>query len=142
MFKIRNIGGVALLLFGTTFLWITPAFASAGISTEGIMWTITQILALATLAGFLAATWGLFRRDRWWHSVAVGSAILGLITLAPYLVAAVTSGETTPWFTAAILALGCGGVLTLLLVPRLDQWVTSHVMGGPRPAAARKGRHG
>ena len=28
MFTIRNVGGAALFLFGTTFLWLTPSFAS------------------------------------------------------------------------------------------------------------------
>lgn len=141
MFTIRNLGGVALLLFGPAFLWITPTFASAGISTTGLMWSITQILALITVAGFLTATWGLFRRHAWWGSVAVGSAVLGLVTLVPYLIAAVASGEATPWFTAAILALGCAGVLTFLLVPRLEHWVNAHVMSGPRLVSATRGRH-
>jgi hypothetical protein len=33
MCTIRNLGGVALFLFGTTFLWLTPAFATPGVST-------------------------------------------------------------------------------------------------------------
>ena len=33
MFTVRNLGGVALLLFGTTFLWLTPAFAPKGVAT-------------------------------------------------------------------------------------------------------------
>jgi hypothetical protein len=58
MFTIRNIGGVALFLFGTTFLWLTPTFATRG-STKGAMWSVTQVLSLATVAGFTIATWGL-----------------------------------------------------------------------------------
>lgn len=34
MFTVRHVGGVALFLFGTTFLWLTPAFATRGIPTE------------------------------------------------------------------------------------------------------------
>ena len=83
MFTIRNMGGVALFLFGTTFLWLTPMFASPGISTDGFLWALTQVLALVTLAGFTVATWGLFRRDAWWERVAVGSAVLGLVALIP-----------------------------------------------------------
>ena len=62
MFTIRNLGGVALFLFGTTFLWLTPSFASQGIPTKGIAWSITQVLALLTIALFTVATWGLSPR--------------------------------------------------------------------------------
>ena len=130
MFTIRNLGGVALLLFATTFLWITPAFVSKGVSTDGAFWALTRILALATMAGLLVATFGLFRRDGWWEAVAIGSAVLGLVAIVIYLIAATRSGETTPWFTATVLALGCAGVLSLLRVPALEQWVNRHVMGG------------
>jgi hypothetical protein len=34
MFTVRNMGGVALFLFGTTFLWLTPSFASSGCRPE------------------------------------------------------------------------------------------------------------
>jgi hypothetical protein len=37
MFTIRNLGGVALFLFGTTYLWLTPMFAARGIPTKGIL---------------------------------------------------------------------------------------------------------
>jgi hypothetical protein len=30
MFTTRNLGGVALFQFGTTFLWLTPAFSTPG----------------------------------------------------------------------------------------------------------------
>jgi hypothetical protein len=36
MFTIRNLGGVALFLFGTTYLWLTPMFASRGVSTRAL----------------------------------------------------------------------------------------------------------
>jgi hypothetical protein len=77
MFTIRNLGGVALFLFGTTFMWLTPLFASPGVSTKGIAWSITQVLALVTIALFTAATWGLFtRRDggRQWRWLPPPSA--------------------------------------------------------------------
>src|SRR4029453_823704 len=98
MFTVRNIGGVALFLFGTTFLWLTPAFATRGISTEGGWWTATRALGLLPVAGFTVATWGLFRRDAWWEPVGLGSALVGLVALVPYWIAASRSGETAPWF--------------------------------------------
>jgi len=130
MFTLRNTGGVALFLFGTTFLWLTPAFATRGVPTTGPWWSVTRVLAFATMLGFTAATWGLFRRIDWWDTVAVVSAIVGLIALVPYWIAASRAGETAPGFNVLIHALGSGGVLLLLLVPQLEQWVDGHVMSG------------
>jgi hypothetical protein len=130
MFTIRNMGGVALFLFGTTFLWLTPEFVTRGIPTTGTLWMITRVLALATLVGFSAATWGLFQRTSWWEGAAVASAVLGSVVLVPYWVAALQAGETTPGFNVFIHALGSAGVFVLLLVPTLERWVASHVMSG------------
>lgn len=130
MFTIRNLGAVALFLFGTTFLWLTPDFATRGISTSGAWWTVTRVLALVTLAGFTVATWGLFQRASWWELVAIAAAVLGIVVLLPYWVAASAAGETTPGFNVFIHALGSAGVLILLLVPTLERWVNGHVMSG------------
>ena len=130
MFTIRNLGGVALFLFGTTHLWLTPAFAGRGFSTKGVLWTITQVLAFLTLLGFTVATWGLFKKSGWWDDVAIASAALGLVVLIPYWVAAHSGGEVTPWWNVLVHALGAAGVLVLLVVPGLHSWVNGHVMAG------------
>jgi hypothetical protein len=106
MFTIRNIGGVALFLFGTTFLWLTPEFATRGIPTSGAWWSITRILALVTLLGFAVATWGLFRQAAWWDSLAIAAAILGMVTLVPYWLAAQPSGDPGRWMNALVHILG------------------------------------
>ena len=95
-----------------------------------MLWSITLVLSLVTVAGFTVATWGLFTRADWWEQAAVASAIVGLVTLVPYWIAAHLSGEVTPWFTVAIHALGAVGVLVLLLMPVLHAWVSSHVTAG------------
>lgn len=130
MLTIRNLGGVALFLLGTTFLWLTPDFATKGIPTTGPLWGTTRVLSLATLAGFTVATWGLFQKAGWWQAVALASAAIGTVVLAPYLLAARQSGETTPGFNALIHLLGDVGVFVLLLVPSLERWVSGHVMAG------------
>ena len=130
MFTIRTLGGIALFLFGTTFLWLTPMFASPGISTKGVWWSITQVLSLLTLAGFTVATWGLFKKWTWWENAAIASAVLGAVVLIPYWIAAHNSGETTPGFNVLIHALGDAGVLALLTVPALESWVNGRVMAG------------
>jgi|SRR5919197_2339894 glycerol uptake facilitator-like aquaporin len=130
MFTIRNLGGVALFLFGTTFLWLTPSFASPGVPTTGVAWSITQVLALVTIALFTVATWGLFKKAGWWEATAVVAAAVGFVVLIPYWLAASHAGEVNPAFTIAIHVLGNIGVLVLLLVPRLEHWVDRHVLAG------------
>jgi len=130
MFSIRNIGGVALFLFGTTFLWLMPFDAAKGTNTTGAAWATAGVLAAAVIIGFTVATWGLFRRATWWENLATISAIVGLVTLAPYWVAADASGVNNPAFEVAIHAAGCGGVLVLLHVPMLEHWVRGHVAAG------------
>lgn len=130
MFTTRNVGGVALFLFGTTYLWLTPSFASPGVSTSGVVWSVTQVLALLTLALFTVATWGLFSKAGWWEPAAVVAAVVGFVALVPFWIAASDAGEANPTFTAFILALGNVGVLVLLLVPSLERWVKGHVLAG------------
>jgi len=130
MLTVRNIGGVALFLFGTTFLWLTPAFVTQGLKTGGAMWSATNVLALLAMAGFTVATWGLFRHASWWEPAALVSAVVGVAVLVPYWLAASHAGETNPAFNIFIHALGDAGVFVLLLVPSLETWVTNHVMAG------------
>jgi hypothetical protein len=130
MVSIRNVGGVSMLLFGSTFLWVTPMFAASDVDTSGTAWATTGVLAASTIAAFSVATWGLFRRVSWWETLAALSAVLGLATLLPYWVAANASGVANPVFDIVIHAAGSGGVLLLLRVPRLEHWVHAHVAAG------------
>ena len=90
------------------------------------------MLCLLTVAGFTLATVGLFARQPWWEWVALGSAVLGLLSLLPYWLAASRGGEpggTTTWnvFVHVVMLVG---VFVLLLVPQLERWVDRHVMSG------------
>jgi peptidoglycan/LPS O-acetylase OafA/YrhL len=129
-FTIRNTAGVALFLFGTTYLWLTREFASPGLDTSGLWWGVTEVLSLVTLAGFTVATWALFKRRAWWAAAALASTVLGMLVLIPYWIGADSSGETAPWFTVLVHVLGCAGVFLLLLVPSLRAWVDRHVASG------------
>lgn len=130
MFTIRNVGGVALFLFGTTFVWLTPMFAAAEVDTSGVAWSTAAVLAAVTIIGFTIATWGLFRRTDWWEPLAVASAAAGVVTLVPYWIAAQGSGVANPVFDVVIHAAGSVGVVLLLRVPRLEHWVDGHVAAG------------
>jgi hypothetical protein len=130
VFSIRNVGGVSLFLFGTTFLWVTPMFAAADVDTAGAAWATVAFLASVTIIGFTVATWGLFKRTDWWEPLAVACAVVGLVTLVPYWMAADGSGVAKPLFDVVILAAGSFGVLLLLRFPRLERWVHGHVAIG------------
>ncbi len=128
MFSIRNVGGVSLFLFGTTFLWLTPMFTAADVDTAGAAWTAVTILAAVTIIGFTVATWGLFQRTEWWEPLGVACAVAGLVTLVPYWMAADASGVANPGFDVVIHAAGSFAVLLLLRLPRLERWVHGHVV--------------
>jgi hypothetical protein len=132
MFTVRNIGGVALFLAGTTWLWLTPAFATKGVSTSGTLWGVTRVLCFITVAVFCAATWGLFAREGWWEATAIAAAVLGLVSLVPYWLAATDGGESTGTvaYNSSLHVLMAAGVVALLLMPTLEQWVSRHVMSG------------
>ncbi|CAH0129321.1 hypothetical protein SRABI83_00199 [Arthrobacter sp. Bi83] len=131
MFTLRTLGGIALLLAGSSWLWLTPTFATRGQDTSGALWNITMVLSLVTILGFCIATWGLFARWSWWEYAALISAALGLLVLLPYWFAAVGSGETigtTAW-NAFVHVMMVALVAALLLVPPLERWVDQQVMG-------------
>jgi hypothetical protein len=140
VFTVRTMGGVALLLFGWSYLWLTPGLALLGIDTSvfgtrgmdptGVWWDSTRVLSVGTLVGFTVAAAGLFARARWWPGVALTSAGPGLLALVPYWIAVDAGGATTPWFNVAVHGLGCAGVVALLLVPPLRAWVDGHVGPG------------
>jgi hypothetical protein len=130
MFTIRNLGGVALFLFGTTFMWMTPIFARSPASARGVLWSMIMALSLLTMVGFTIATWGLFTKATWWTAVAVASAIAGVVALIPYWIAAHAIGEPTPWYNVLVHAVGAAAILVLLLVQPLGAWVNGHVMAG------------
>jgi hypothetical protein len=50
--------------------------------------------------------------------------------LLPYWLAAYHAGEANPAFNVLVHVLGNVGVLVLLLVPSLEQWVNGHVVAG------------
>ena len=132
IFTIRNTGGAALLLAGSTWLWLTPVFATEGVTTSGLLWSLTRVLSLITMVGFCVATVGLFARKSWWEAAAVSSAVVGLLALTPYWFAGSQGGETTGTvgWNALVHVLMVAGVFTLLLVPQLERWVQQHVMSG------------
>ena len=92
MWTFKNLLAVALLLFGSTFLWMTPTFAGRTPPPTGMAWTLANILALATVAGFTIAAWAVYRHHSWWGPVTLVSAITGLVALMPFVVGMLRTG--------------------------------------------------
>jgi hypothetical protein len=130
MFTIRNMGGVALFLAASTWLWLTPMFATKGVTTSGFLWSATRTLSLVTIVVFCVATVGLFARQPWWETAAISSALIGFSALIPYWFAGTRGGESagTASWNVMVHMLMVAGILTLLLVPQLERWVQHHVI--------------
>jgi hypothetical protein len=103
-------------------------YAASGVDTSSTACATTAVLATPTIVGFTIATWGPFRRTRWWEPLAVLSAIVGLASQMPHWIAADTAGGANPPFDVAIHAIGCASVLLLLQVPRFEHWMHGHVV--------------
>lgn len=87
MWTFKNILAIGLFLFGSTFLWMTPAFAGRTPPPTGAAWTAVNVLALVAVAGFTVTAWATFKEYRWWWTVAIASACIGLLAVIPFVVA-------------------------------------------------------
>ena len=126
----RNLGALALFVYGTTFLWLTAAFAGTGTPASGTAWTVTQLLVIVTIGGFSVAAWGIYQATSWWARLAVGSAIFGFAPLIPYWLAAsrVVGGGTVAQGVVSHMV-GNALILLLLLMPAPRHWIQDQVRG-------------
>jgi hypothetical protein len=130
MLTFRNIFGVVLFLFGTTFLWLTAAFlGDKHDAATGAIWTVVQVGALLVIVGFAATAWGVFKEASWWQPIAMMSAIVGLLVLIPYWIGASSLGVANLWTNLALHALGSAVVLAVLLVPLAHEWLLGRISG-------------
>ena len=106
-----------LVVYASTFLWMTSAFAGSKTSPEGAAWALANVGALAALALFALAAWGVFRSRPWRQRAASAAAIAGLAALVPYGLAASSTGVSGPGLNSAIHVIGSAAVLLVLLVP-------------------------
>jgi len=135
----RNVAAVTLLVYASTFLWMTVAFAGTKKPPGGAMWALASIGALASLALVTLAAWGVFKSKPWWERAASAGAIIGLATLVPYGLAASTTGVSGPGLNSAIHIIGSAAVLLVVLVPALERRMTAWLSGaGPAPEAVAR----
>src|SRR4030095_7166901 len=86
MWTFKNLAAVGLFLFGSTFLWMTPAFADRTPPPTGTAWTLVNILAITAVVGFTIAAWAVFKQYSWWGPVTLISAVIGLAAVIPFVV--------------------------------------------------------
>ena len=127
----RNVIAAALLVYGSTFLWMTASFAGTSRPPGGEAWVITNIGALVSLALFTLAAWAVFWPKWWWERAASAAAIAGLATLVPYWIAASSTPE--PGLNKPIHIVGSAAVLIVLLVPALERRLKAWLSGEDRP---------
>ena len=120
----RNVTAATLLVYASTFLWMTSSFAGTKQPPGGATWTLANVGALASLALFTLAAWGVFTSKPWWERAASAGAIVGLAALVPYGLAASTTGVSGPGLNSTIHIIGSAAVLLVLLVPALERRMT------------------
>ncbi|MGZ4108606.1 MAG: hypothetical protein ACXVP7_02845 [Actinomycetota bacterium] len=128
MFNFRNVFAAGLLLFGSTFLWMTAAFAGRTPPPEGTAWTIENVLALLAVVGFTAAAWGVWKELGWWEPVAAVSAVVGLVAVVPYAIALgqshIVLADPGVWINLVLHTGGSVVVLAIVAWPFAHEWVT------------------
>ena len=132
----RNVAAAALVVYASTFVWMTSAFAGTKTPPGGATWALANVGALASLALFALAAWGVFKSRPWWERAASAGAIVGLAALVPYGIAASSTGVSGPGLNSTIHIIGSAAVLLVLLVPALERRMTAWLSGGGRAAEA------
>ena len=131
MFTFRNLAAVGLFLFGTTFLWMTAAFAGKTPPPQGTAWTIENAMALALVVGFSATAWAVYKDLSWWEPVATVSAIVGLVAIVPYALALAQAhiglADLGIQINLVLHGVGSAVVLGLVAIPAMHEWFASHL---------------
>jgi hypothetical protein len=65
MARFRTAAAAAIFLFDSTFLWCMPSFLGTGTTVYGAIWSVIQILVLATVVVLAGAAWGLDEASGW-----------------------------------------------------------------------------
>ncbi|HST87911.1 MAG TPA: hypothetical protein VLJ14_05980 [Ktedonobacterales bacterium] len=125
MFTFRNSVAVAVFLFGSTFLWMTPLFI--GPTATGALWTAAQVLGFLAIIGFTVAAWGIFKAASWWERVALAAGVVGVAAVIPYAIAApatAAAGDSLSLvINIALHVLGSAGVIAALLMHPIERWI-------------------
>ena len=131
MWTFTNVVALGLLLFGSTFLWMTAAMAGTTPPPTGTAWTLTNVLSFAAVIGFTIAAWALFKQYAWWDTAALVSSIVGLVAVVPFVVGqsqlAVGFGDPGVQIHLWTHVLGRAAVTAIVLLPAAHDWVARHL---------------
>jgi hypothetical protein len=135
MARFRTVAAVVVFLFGTTFLWFMPSFLGTGTTIDGVIWSVMQLLVVATVIGYAGAAWGLYKATAWWRPLAIGGSVVGfLVLLLWWLAVNSLGGATNMAANLALHAVGIAVLLLVLLIPSLgrgvDRLLTGHLRHG------------
>lgn len=125
----RNVLAVGLLLFGASYLWLTPMWLDQGDPKLGVL-DPRGLLAVIAVLGFAIAAWGIFRSAGWWEPIAIGASIVGMISVIPYRIMAQTSttvDKAAAFENIGIHLLGAAIVLAVLLVRPVEHWLVGRM---------------
>jgi peptidoglycan/LPS O-acetylase OafA/YrhL len=134
----NTMAAATLLVYASTFLWMTASFAGTKKPPGGTTWTLANVGALASLALFMIAAWAVFTARPWWERAALAGAVVGLAALVPYGIAASSTGVSGPGLNSAIHIIGSTAVLLIVLVPALESRMQAWLSGDSHP---RKQQH-
>ena len=127
MWSFRNLFAVGLFLFGTTYLWMTASFAGKASPPTGRVWTLENILAIGALAGFTIAAWGAFKHQSYWETVAMVSAVIGLVAVVPFVIGLRQAGlpfaDLGVQINLWMHLLGSAAIIAIARVPVLHDFV-------------------
>jgi hypothetical protein len=127
MWTFKNLVALGLFLFGSTFLWMTPAFAGRTPPPKGAAWTLVNLLALVAVAGFTIAAWAVFKQYSWWGTVTLVSAIIGLTAVIPFVIGVRQIGvgfaDLGVQINLWMHIVGSAVAIAVVLVPVVRDWV-------------------
>ena len=131
MWTFKNLMAIGLFLFGSTFLWMTASFAGKTPPPTGAAWTLVNVLALLTVAGFTICAWGVYKQQSWWQMVALLSAITGLLAVIPFVVGLtqiqVGFADLGVQINLWLHILGSLAVIAIVRLPAVQHWVLSRL---------------
>jgi hypothetical protein len=129
MFTVRNLLAAAVFLFGASYLWLTPVWLGLGDPKLGVF-DPKGLLAMITVLGFAAAASGIFRAASWWEPIAIGSALVGIISGIPYWIFAhgvATVDQVAVFQNIGLHLVGGAAVAAFLLYPTTERWLTGRL---------------
>jgi len=131
MWTFTSVMAVGLLLFGSTFLWMTAPMAATTPPPTGAAWTLTNVLSLATVIGFALAAWAVYKQYAWWDTAALVSGIVGLVAVVPFVVGQsqleVGLGDPGVQINLWLHVLGSAAVIAMVRLPAAHDWVARRV---------------